>query len=123
MIVFAYAMSGLGALSFTQATTEMTLLAAAMFFSFFQGIGSLAMTVYTPEVYPVQIRGKGAALAMGWGRFGGVISPLVAGVLIGANSIVYVWCIMAAFLFTASGLTLAMAYETRGNLELVSREA
>lgn len=72
---------------------------------------------------PVQIRGKGAALAMGWGRFGGMISPLVAGVPIGANSIVYVWCIMAAFLFTASGLTLALAYETRGNLELVSREA
>jgi hypothetical protein len=49
----------------------------------------------------VQIRGKGAALAMGWGRFGGMISPLVAGILIGANSIVYVWCIMAAALFTA----------------------
>src|SRR5436190_20298386 len=39
----------------------------------FQDIGNLAMTVYTPEVYPVQIRGKGAALAMGWGRFGGMI--------------------------------------------------
>ncbi len=123
LIVIAYGMSGCAALSFTQATTEMTLLAAAMFFSFFQDIGNLAMTVYTPEVYPVQIRGKGAALAMGWGRFGGMISPLVAGVLISANSITYVWCIMAAFLFTASGLTLLMAYETRGNLELVSREA
>jgi hypothetical protein len=86
-------------------------------------IGNLAMTVYTPEVYPVQIRGKGAALAMGWGRFGGMISPLVAGILIGANSIVYVWCIMAAALFTASVLTLVLAYETRGNLELVSQEA
>jgi hypothetical protein len=52
-----------------------------------------------------------------------MISPLVAGVLISANSIVYVWCIMAAVLFTASVLTLLLAYETRGNLELVSREA
>ena len=33
-----------------------------------------------------QIRGKGAALAMGWGRFGGMISPLVAGILIGAKA-------------------------------------
>ena len=60
---------------------------------------------------------------MGWGRFGGTISPLVSGYSIGAGSIVYVWCLMAAFLFTASGATLLMAYETRGNLELVSREA
>jgi MFS family permease len=97
----------------------MTLLAAAMFYVFFQDIGYLAMTVYTPEVYPAQIRSKGAALAMGWGRFGRMISPLVAGILIGANSIVYVWCIMAAALFTASALTLLLAYETRGNLELV----
>jgi predicted metal-binding membrane protein len=52
-----------------------------------------------------------------------MISPLVAGILIGANSIVYVWCIMAAALFTASALTLLLAYETRGNLELVSQEA
>jgi putative MFS transporter len=94
-----------------------------MFYVFFQDIGNLAMTVYTPEVYPVQIRGKGTALAMGWGRFGGMISPLVAGILIGANSIVYVWCIMAAALFTASALTLLLTYETRGNLELVSQEA
>ncbi|MSP02113.1 MAG: hypothetical protein EXR07_13840 [Acetobacteraceae bacterium] len=101
----------------------MRLLFSAMFFAFFQDIGSWAMTVQTPESYPVQIRGKGAALAMGWGRFGGMISPLVAGFLIGANSIVYVWFIMAAFLFTASGMTLLLAYETRGDLELVSREA
>ena len=57
------------------------------------------------------------------GRFGRMISPLIAGILISANSIVYVWCIMAAALFTASVLTLVLAYETRGNLELASREA
>jgi putative MFS transporter len=123
LIILAYGVAGCAALSFTQATTEMTLPAAAMFYVFFQDIGNLAMTVYTPEVYPVQIRGKGAALAMGWGRFGGMISPLVAGILIGANSIVYVWCIMAAALFTASALTLLLAYEIRGNLELASQEA
>ena len=50
MIVFAYGMSGCASLLFTQATTETTLLLAAMFFSFFQDIGNLAMTVYTPEV-------------------------------------------------------------------------
>ena len=47
------------------------------------------MTVYTPEVYPVRIRGKGAAIAMGWGRFGGMVSPIVAGFLISADNLIW----------------------------------
>lgn len=123
MIVFGYGIAACAALAFTQATTETSLLLTAMTYAFFQDMGSLAMTVYTPEVYPVRIRGKGAALAMGWGRFGGMTSPLVAGVLIGAGSLTLVWCVIAGGMFLASGLTLALAYETRGNLELVSRGA
>ena len=73
------------------------------------------------QVYPVRIHGKGSALAMGRGRFGGMTSPLVAGVLIGAGSLMLVWCVVASAMFLASGLTLALAYETCGNLEFVSR--
>ncbi|MGD0432756.1 MAG: hypothetical protein ABSA58_16855, partial [Acetobacteraceae bacterium] len=108
------------ALAFTQSTTETSLLVNAMVYAFFQDIGNLAMTVYTPEVYPVRIRGKGAAIAMGWGRFGGMTSPVVAGVLIGSGSLILVWGMIGAMMFLASGLTLALAYETRGNLETVS---
>jgi MFS transporter, putative metabolite:H+ symporter len=120
LIVVGYGVAGCAALAFTQATTETSLLLTAMTYAFFQDIGSLAMTVYTPEVYPVKIRGKGAALAMGWGRFGGMTSPLVAGVLIGAGSLALVWCTIAVAMFLAGGLTLVLAYETRGNLEAVS---
>lgn len=123
MIVLGYGIAACAALAFTQATTEMSLLMTAMTYAFFQDMGSLAMTVYTPEVYPVGIRGKGAALAMGWGRFGGMTSPLIAGVLIGAGSLTLVWCVIAGAMALASGLTLLLAYETRGNLELVSRGA
>jgi putative MFS transporter len=123
MIVLGYGIAGCAALAFTQSTTEMALLINAMVYAFFQDIGSLAMTVYTPEVYPVRIRGKGAAIAMGWGRFGGMTSPVVAGMLIGSGNLVLVWGMMAGVLFLASGLTLALAYETRGNLETVSRAA
>jgi putative MFS transporter len=95
-----------------------------MLYGFFADIGSLAMTVYTPEVYPVRIRGKGAAIAMGWGRFGGMVSPIVAGYLISAENLDSVWGLMAAFQFTAAGLTLLMAHETRGrSLESVARPA
>jgi putative MFS transporter len=93
-----------------------------MLYGFFADIGSLAMTVYTPEVYPVRIRGKGAAIAMGWGRFGGMVSPIVAGFLISADNLAMVWGLMAAFQFTSAGLTLLMAHETsRRNLESVAK--
>ena len=121
MIVIAYGVAGCAALAFIQASTETSLLITAMVYAFFQDIGNLAMTVYTPEVYPVRIRGKGAAIAMGWGRFGGMVSPIVAGVLIGSGSLMMVWGMIGAMQFLASGLTLVLAYETRGNLETVSR--
>ena len=120
MIVLGYGIAGCAALAFTQSTTETSLLVNAMVYAFFQDIGSLAMTVYTPEVYPVRIRGKGTAIAMGWGRFGGMASPLVAGMLIGAGNLILVWGMIGAMQFLAAGLTLLLAYETRGNLESVS---
>jgi len=123
MIIIAYGIAGCAALGFTQSTTEMSLLINAMVYVFFQDIGNLAMTVYTPEVYPVRIRGKGTALAMGWGRFGGMTSPLVAGVLIGSGNLILVWGMLGAALFLASGLTLLLASDTRGNLETVSQAA
>jgi putative MFS transporter len=123
MIVIAYGIAGFAALAFIQSTTETSLLVNAMVYAFFQDIGNLAMTVYTPEVYPVRIRGKGTAIAMGWGRFGGMTSPLIAGVLIGSGNLMLVWGMIGAMQFLASGLTLALAYETRGNLETVSRVA
>jgi putative MFS transporter len=124
LIVIGYGVAGGAALMFTQATTETALLTTAMLYGFFADIGSLAMTVYTPEVYPVRIRGKGAAIAMGWGRFGGMVSPVVAGFLISADNLALVWGLMAAFQFTSAGLTLLMAHETSGrNLESVAKPA
>jgi MFS transporter, putative metabolite:H+ symporter len=124
LIVIGYGVAGCAALMFTQATTETALLTTAMVYAGFADIGSLAMTVYTPEVYPVRIRGKGAAIAMGWGRFGGMTSPVVAGFLISADNLIWVWGLMAAFQFTSAGLTFLMAHETSGrNLEAVAKPA
>jgi putative MFS transporter len=124
LIVIGYGVAGCAALMFTQAASETALLTTAMVYAAFADIGSLAMTVYTPEVYPVRIRGKGAAIAMGWGRFGGMISPVVAGFLISADNLIWVWGLMAAFQFTSAGLTLLMAHETSGrSLETVAKPA
>jgi putative MFS transporter len=120
LIVIGFGVAGVAALMFTRASGETALLVTAMVFGAFQDIGSLAMTVYTPEVYPVRIRGKGAALAMGWGRFGGMVSPLMAGFLLSADNLMWVWGSMAAALFTAAGVTFVLADETSGrSLETV----
>jgi hypothetical protein len=51
-----------------------------------------------------------------------MISPLVAGFLISADNLIWVWGLMAAFQFTSAGLTFLMAHETSGrNLEAVAK--
>jgi putative MFS transporter len=123
LICICYTSAGCAALMFTQATTETALLVNAMVYAFFGDSGSLAMTVYTPEVYPLRIRGKGTAMAMGLGRFGGMVSPLVAGILIGRESLIFVWGLMAGMQFISAGLTLLLARETSGrNLESVAAQ-
>jgi MFS transporter, putative metabolite:H+ symporter len=124
LICIGYGVAGAAALILAQASTETALLTTAMLYGFFADIGSLAMTVYTPEVYPVRIRAKGAAIAMGWGRFGGMVSPIVAGFLISADNLDLVWGLVAAFQFTSAGLTLVLARETSGrNLEAIASPA
>ena len=124
LIVTGFGMAGVAALLFTQATTEASLLTVAVLYAFFADIGSLAMTVYTPEVYPLRIRAVGTAFAMGWGRFGGMISPVVAGLLLSAENIGLVWCMMSAAQLASAMITLLLARETSGrNLELASDAA
>jgi hypothetical protein len=50
-----------------------------------------------------------------------MLSPIVAGFLISADNLIWVWGLMAAFQFTSAGLTLVMAHETsRRGLEAVA---
>jgi len=122
LIVIGFLVAGCSALLFTQATTEATLLLVAVTFAFFNDIGSLGMTVYTPEVFPLRIRGIGTAAAMGVGRLGGMVSPILIGVLLSIGSVMSVWFLLAAVQIGAGLISLWLAQETRGrNLELVSQ--
>lgn len=124
LIVGGFGIAGMAALLFTQADTEASLLAVAMLFAFFNDMGSLGMTVYTPEVYPLRIRGIATAGAMGMGRFGGMVAPVVVGFLLSSGNVVYVWCMMGACQMSVALVSLWLARETRGrNLELVSQGA
>ena len=117
MIVIAYGVAGCAALAFLQATTETSLLITAMVYVFFQDQGTRDDRLHAGGLSGAHSRQRRGALAMGWGRFGGMTSPLVAGVLIGSGNLMLVWGLIGAMQFLASGLTLILAYETRGNLE------
>jgi len=48
---------------------------------------------------------------MGWRRFGGMISPFVAGLLLSAdNNITLVWCMMSAFQLASAIVTFVLAW-------------
>jgi putative MFS transporter len=124
LIVLGYGVAACAALSFTQASTETGLLMVAMLYAFFADIGSLAMTVYTPEVFPVRIRGLATSAAMGVGRFGGMTAPLIIGMIIGPTTYYYVWLLMGGAQLLSAGLSLWLARETSGrNLEVAAATA
>ena len=83
----------------------------------FQDMGSLAMTVYAPDGDPCIF----AARASRW-RWDGPFRRHVGAAdrRINAGPSMLVRCVIAGGMLLASGLTLVLAYEIRGDLELVS---
>jgi hypothetical protein len=94
LIVTGYGVAAFAAMAFPQAPTETGLLGVAMCYAFFGDIGSLAMTVYTPVVFPVRIRGLSTSAAMGVGQFGGMTAPPIIGMIIGPTTYYWVWLMM-----------------------------
>jgi putative MFS transporter len=122
LIVGGCLLAGVTAWFFNIATTETTLVGVAVAYAFFGDQVSLGMTVYTPEVYPLAIRGLGTAWAMGFGRLGGAVSPFLVGLLLGTKKVSLVWWAMGGCLLVAGIMSAWLATETRGlNLEQASR--
>lgn len=68
-----------------------------------------------PSVYPTEVRNTGAGLTIGVGRFGAVLSPYVAGVLLKAGwSSPATHVVMAVPLVVAAAATLTLAWLRRG---------
>ena len=67
---------------FGNADTIEVLLISGMLLSFFNLGAWGALYAYTPEQYPAVIRGTGAGMAAGVGRIGGVLGPLLVGVML-----------------------------------------
>lgn len=71
---------------------------------------------YTPEQYPTAARGTGSGFATAFGRFGGVLAPLVVGSLldITGQSTLVVFVIFAILLLVGAISVFILGEETRG---------
>ena len=75
---------------------------------FFQSMFNAALYGWTPEAFPAPIRGTACGLASFWGRLFGIVSPIIAQHLFGANGGQNV----NAVLYLAGGVTLGCVVTT-----------
>ncbi|MFE4569548.1 MFS transporter [Paenibacillus chitinolyticus] len=83
VLVTYLVLTAFSAIWFGGASTEGMLIAAGMCLSFFNLGAWGGLYAYTPELYPTAIRSTGAGLAASFGRIGGIVAPLLVGVLVG----------------------------------------
>lgn len=111
--------SGLCALAFAFAGTQVSVVLAALALSFFALGAWGALYAYTPEAYPTAIRTTGIGAASGMTRLAGMAAPFV-GALATGNSLIAALGIFAAAYALGGFSSFALPHETR-NEELADR--
>ncbi len=92
--------------------TELLMWGAAM--SFFNLGAWGVIYTYTPELYPTSIRALGAGWAAGFGRIGGMLAPMLVGVLL-ANGVEMNWifAMFASVFVLISAIVLGLGIESK----------
>ncbi|ANS75849.1 MFS transporter [Paenibacillus yonginensis] len=81
VLVVYLLLTALSALWFGHAASEVSLLIAGICLSFFNLGAWGAMYAYSPEQYTTRLRATGVGMATAFGRIGGVIGPLLVGLM------------------------------------------
>lgn len=107
-------MSGVCAYFFGNAATASSLLMWGAAMSFFNLGAWGVIYTYTPELYPTAIRALGSGWAAGFGRIGGMIAPMLVGVLLvhGAH-INLIFAMFAAVFVFISVIVLSLGIESK----------
>lgn len=82
VLVVYLTLTAFSAIAFGLATTEATILTAGICLSFFNLGAWGGLYAYSPELYPTSVRSTGVGLATSVGRIGGVLAPLMVGMLV-----------------------------------------
>ena len=108
--------TAISAYFFGQSTDVQTILLMGSLMSFFNlGAWGIVYT-YTPELYPTHARATGSGWAAGFGRIGGIIAPVVVGLMIGFYhlSSQSVFLMFAAVLILTALNVIILGEETKG---------
>lgn len=107
-------MSGICAYFFGNAATASGILMWGAAMSFFNLGAWGVIYTYTPELYPTAIRALGSGWAAGFGRIGGMIAPMLVGVLLFNNVPMNLIFVMFASVFVfVSIIVLSLGIESK----------
>ncbi|WP_056942843.1 MFS transporter [Secundilactobacillus kimchicus] len=101
------------AILFGLAQSLVMLMIFGVLLSFFNLGAWGALYAYSPEQYPAEVRGTGTGLAAGFGRIGGIVGPLLVGLLLQAHvAITIIFGIFFAAILIAIAAILILGKET-----------
>ena len=107
-------MSGVCSYFFGNAADPTTLLMWGAAMSFFNLGAWGVIYTYTPEMYPTSIRALGSGWAAGFGRIGGMLAPMLVGVLLAHGAEMNLIFAMFAFVFVAvSAVVMGLGIESK----------
>ena len=107
-------MSGVCAYFFGNSATASDLLMWGAAMSFFNLGAWGVIYTYTPELYPTAIRALGSGWAAGFGRIGGMLAPMLVGVLLAHDAPINIIFVMFASVFViVSVIVLSLGVESK----------
>lgn len=107
-------MSGVCSYFFGSATASYEILGWGAAMSFFNLGAWGVIYTYTPELYPTAIRALGSGWAAGFGRIGGMLAPMLVGVLLTSGAPINLIFVMFASVFVVvSIVVLALGIESK----------
>jgi len=107
-------MSGVCAYFFGNSATASDLLMWGAAMSFFNLGAWGVIYTYTPELYPTAIRALGSGWAAGFGRIGGMLAPMLVGVLLAHGAPINMIFVMFASVFVIiSVIVLSLGIESK----------
>jgi len=97
------------------ASTPMQLLVLGTMAHGFTGTASLALYLYTPEVYPTRMRALGTSTSSAWLRIASTIGPFIVGMIVASYHVK--WAFFMFGLVALAGAFIALfSVETRDRI-------
>lgn len=115
VLIVYLTLTAVSAIAFGLATTEAAILTAGICLSFFNLGAWGGLYAYSPELYPDSVRSTGVGLATSVGRIGGVLAPLMVGMLVQREvAISLIFTIFFVTILVGAAAVLFLGRETKG---------